>query len=782
MKKSTILIFILVLTFVTGSAKSYAATSYFTNNKALDSIFKKMEKEFLSYKKDEIIYPEYFELVLDEGDKKKAKPWPTKKITDKQVKAAAQKKLNEIKTDIEIREERLGGLTKQDYKLIEDKLERMLLLSKNSDYGWDLKGKNVNLYLTGGYDEAWLFYGDLKGKFQEMGKEKDSVNQSKWQVKNQIIRYLNQSKEKGNKINSDIYSKLPGKVEELFKEREVSVIIAARSLSDIHDSIFNPDWEKYDGTDSIEDIIDHYDSIINSNERERGEEKRIEYYQYPKDAPSPKVKADITRRILNDELPNTFTYGFSKGITTKELAQLYFWDKELDEKIVIADNIIKKDSPDYVKNAFIYGMIDDESDLNKSLTRLEATRKLVKGLVYRNGGVSSTLQISDNTKIPLDDQRTVSTCIMNGMRTRANKFEPQSKYTKEEAILDSNLANFNLRGYNIPLSLREPKKIVVGKNTINLLFESNDEIEEYMEDYFDYTVLDGIKLTGKYTKVDSGGLLIELFTAEKGIKFTIKKGVTYLDFNRETYGPELQYKIEPKVVKTSDKVNMTIQPDSIYKKLYKKLDAILAKIIKSSMTQEQKVKAIHDFVVKHITYDSRLQDEQTIESVIKTIDEGRGVCGDYTLLFLHLCRRASIPCVYEAGSYITLNHAWNAVYLNGKWLFVDTTWDDGDNGQILYKYYLKDKYTFMKTHTPFMGVPDIDLYTDIDNMKIKTQDELRAYLLQNIYWVDGYKLSFRMADKKMKPFIDYMRDPDVTITLKYDSKKDLYTLYVKGKK
>lgn len=113
---------------------------------------------------------------------------------------------------------------------------------------------------------------------------------------------------------------------------------------------------------------------------------------------------------------------------------------------------------------------------------------------------------------------------------------------------------------------------------------------------------------------------------------------------------------------------------------------------------------------------------------------------------------------------------------------MDTTWDDGTNGKVLYTYYLKDRFTFMNTHTPYMGVPDEDVYTDIDPMKIKSQDELRGYLLNNFYWVNSFKLTFRMADKKIKPTIGYMKDPDVSVELKYDQKTDLYTVTAKSKK
>jgi hypothetical protein len=368
------------------------------------------------------------------------------------------------------------------------------------------------------------------------------------------------------------------------------------------------------------------------------------------------------------------------------------------------------------------------------------------------------------------------------MKPIGDKFEPQSSYTKEQAILDKHLFYFkNIRGYNIPAKLGEISKVVLGKNKINILFENKDAVQAYIDDRFDDTVLGKIKTNKSYTKIDTNGALIELFTPENGIKFTMKNGVTYFDLEEGVCGPGLSYDLEPVVLKGNEKVNMNTQIDSIHKKLYAKLDPILVKIIKPGMTQEQKVKAIHDFVVKHITYDTRYRNVDNLENLMICIDKGRGVCGDYSLLFMHLCRRASIPSTYEVGDPDTLDHAWNAVYLNGRWLFVDTTWDDNDSGKILYTHYLKDRFTFMSGHTPYMGVPDPDYYTDIDPMNIKTQDELRAYLLEEFYWVNGYKLTFRMADKNIKPIITYMKDSYVTVSLTYDSKNDLYTVAAKAR-
>ncbi|WP_027629772.1 transglutaminase domain-containing protein [Ruminiclostridium cellobioparum] len=789
MKKLSAIVIVLIVTLLTGFSTSLSASaeSYFSNNKALDGIYAKLEKEFLKYKKDEVIPLKNLGAIITEENQTR---WErtSKKISDSQVKAAAQVALNNIKVAVELKEEELGGLSSQEYKVISDYLDQQIFFAKGSEYGWDFEGEKVQLYTEMRNFNEWLMFRDMEGNFGRMGKEKDEVNPADLKVRNKIVRYLNQSIQKGNKVSPRILEELPEAVEELFIERNLSRIMAGRMLSEIHKDIYtpddkDPDADHYDGTKSVEEIIESYGYLISNRQGYRDDEKVIEYYEYPEDKPSAKAWNTVTKGLLNGDLSETFKYGFNKAITLDQLANLYFGTREPDEKIVIDDSSVAANSPDYIKLAYIYGMIDDTKNLEKPLTRLEATRSLVKNAIYKSW--SDSLKIIDCNQIPLEDQINVASCLNAGMKTRTAKFEPLSSYTKEEAIVDRNLLSFNkLRGFNIPLDLSSPSKIIVGKNTINLLFGDKKETQEYFEDCFEDTVLDKVKLNGNYTKIDTGGVLIEIFTPENGIKFTIKNGTTYLDLDKGKYGPRLGYRIEPKIIKSNEKVDMNMQLDSITKKLYTKLDAILAKIIKPGMTQEQKVKAIHDFVVRHVTYDSKLQDEQTVESVIETIDKGRGVCGDYSLLFMHLCRRVSIPCTFEIGDPFTLNHAWNSVFVNGQWLFVDTTWDDNDSGKILYTYYLKDRFTFMKDHTPWMGVPEVGYYSDadLDPMSLKNQDEIRAYLLKNFYWTDGYKLTFRVSDKNIKPTVGYLNDPYVSISLTYDAKNNLYTVTAKSKK
>lgn len=773
MRKICAILLLLVLVF---SSNSVFAASCFSNDKSLDAAFKQMEKAFMASEQQNYTV----ELTPGGSSDFVAKMLP--EMTDAAMKAAVEKTLNNTRVQIELREEELGGLTKEDYQKISTQLIDGIKINKGFfKYEEDLKSVYLSFGIGG--DEFVEFY-DLTGKFAGMGPEKDKVDPADLEVKSKVARYLEQSRQMGNKIAPEVIKKLPGMVDKLFKELRPSKIVAARTIARIHWDIYEADPESYDGSESLESIIDDYQWMYEMFQREREDERKVEYFKFPADEPSPEAKEYIAQMLVEGELSEYFSRDFDKPITLNELARLHFESKELNEKIVLEKGTINPNAPDYIKNAFIYGMIDDDMNLDKPLSRLEAARFLINGTMYRESSVYNSLRVLDCEKVPFADLITVANCAMTNI---GMNFEPQGMYTRQDAIMDKGKFKFyNIRGYEAPISLHDPTKVVVGKNAVHMQFEDKEQVEEYISDEFEDSAIGNIKRNGSYMRIDTGCALLEFFTPENGIKFTFKNGVKFINFDDEVYGPELQYRIEPRVLKSNEKVDMNMQIDSIHEKLYSKIDAILAKIIKPDMTEEQKVKAIHDYVVTHITYDYNYVDEETPENLLITIEKGRGVCGDYTQLFQYLCDRASIPCISETGYVITLPlgppHAWNVVFLNGQWKFIDTTWDDNTSNKISYKYYLVDRFTFMKDHTPMMGVPDESQCPEVDGMNIKSQDELRIYLLDKFYWIDGFKVTFRLADKNMKPNIGYLwPTSEIKVVLTYDDKQDLYTVSAKAR-
>lgn len=124
--------------------------------------------------------------------------------------------------------------------------------------------------------------------------------------------------------------------------------------------------------------------------------------------------------------------------------------------------------------------------------------------------------------------------------------------------------------------------------------------------------------------------------------------------------------------------------------------SILDEIITEGMSDEEKVKAIHDYLIYHADYyEGDLDTRPGWSSAVKgVIQNNSGVCNSYTLAFYTMATCEGIPCRYVRGTVtfyggLIGEHAWNRVYVNGDWYYIDCTWDDSDGGGAEnYDYYL----------------------------------------------------------------------------------------------
>jgi hypothetical protein len=130
-------------------------------------------------------------------------------------------------------------------------------------------------------------------------------------------------------------------------------------------------------------------------------------------------------------------------------------------------------------------------------------------------------------------------------------------------------------------------------------------------------------------------------------------------------------------------------------------------------TDREKVKAVHDWLVKNVKYDYDNYLSGTIPYSSYRIEgamlEGKAVCQGYAEAFELFMNVLGIPCELISGtgnngSGTWVNHAWNKVYLDGRWYYIDTTWDDpvpdSGNSVYWYKYYLVTDPTFGGDHRP----------------------------------------------------------------------------------
>lgn len=94
------------------------------------------------------------------------------------------------------------------------------------------------------------------------------------------------------------------------------------------------------------------------------------------------------------------------------------------------------------------------------------------------------------------------------------------------------------------------------------------------------------------------------------------------------------------------------------------------------------IKSIHDYLADTVYY----PDLTTSDYVMSAHDaygalvEGRAVCQGYSDAFKLLCDYYNIPCICIPGTSEGYGHMWNAIQMDdGKWYFMDLTWDDQES-------------------------------------------------------------------------------------------------------
>lgn len=113
------------------------------------------------------------------------------------------------------------------------------------------------------------------------------------------------------------------------------------------------------------------------------------------------------------------------------------------------------------------------------------------------------------------------------------------------------------------------------------------------------------------------------------------------------------------------------------------VNRIVEGIISPEMTDHEKLRAIHDYIILTCAYDYENYLAATIpeESYLAygALIDHVAVCQGYSAAFNLLCRKAGIKSLTLAGRTSGVdynNHAWNMVMLDGEIYFIDVTSDD----------------------------------------------------------------------------------------------------------
>lgn len=102
--------------------------------------------------------------------------------------------------------------------------------------------------------------------------------------------------------------------------------------------------------------------------------------------------------------------------------------------------------------------------------------------------------------------------------------------------------------------------------------------------------------------------------------------------------------------------------------------------VSDDMTDVQKAQALHDFLVRTVSYDEAARDDATDDghpeahTAYGALVDRSCVCDGYALAYTLLLARAGVSSIVVVSD--GMDHSWNMVRLDGAWYHVDVTYDD----------------------------------------------------------------------------------------------------------
>ena len=211
--------------------------------------------------------------------------------------------------------------------------------------------------------------------------------------------------------------------------------------------------------------------------------------------------------------------------------------------------------------------------------------------------------------------------------------------------IDSSMAKDGYVTVTYPQKITKIMKVIVQKDDEKYTYDlkSNDEIK--------YPLQMG---TGQY-KV----------TVYENISGTKYKAVDSVSFNVAAIDEKSVYTISNPIINYSKEMISIVE---------------LNKLVESSKNTTEKVDTIYNYMISKITYD--MDKIKNLKSdYVPVIDEvyltNKGICYDYSSLFASILRDLNIPTRLVMGYAPNVNgyHAWNQIFIDGKWITTDTTYD-----------------------------------------------------------------------------------------------------------
>jgi hypothetical protein len=156
--------------------------------------------------------------------------------------------------------------------------------------------------------------------------------------------------------------------------------------------------------------------------------------------------------------------------------------------------------------------------------------------------------------------------------------------------------------------------------------------------------------------------------------------------------------------------------DYLISKLNTRINEIYDELKIDGKDARTQIEDIHDYIINNTKYDAlkidNINDETySSNTAYGVIFQGFGVCSGYADTMALFLDKMGIPNMKVASA----THVWNLVYLDGKWLHLDLTWDDpytDDNSDVINHNFFLINYETLKRWNTTEHMFDQNVYKE----------------------------------------------------------------------
>ncbi|MDR1000551.1 MAG: hypothetical protein LBL96_07115 [Clostridiales bacterium] len=145
--------------------------------------------------------------------------------------------------------------------------------------------------------------------------------------------------------------------------------------------------------------------------------------------------------------------------------------------------------------------------------------------------------------------------------------------------------------------------------------------------------------------------------------------------------------------------------------IYNRVRDVIAWGIGEGITTYEKVKYIHDWLIKHVEYDYSPSPSTEAHTPYGALINGKAVCNGYSDSLKLFMDAMGIECEIVYGEVRQgdkwQKHAWNRVNIGGDYYLIDVTWDEPEQGfpdYISYDYFNVNDDIMNRDHRPYNTV------------------------------------------------------------------------------